>query len=537
MMRRALAGCVAAALLGGSAHLYGADVRIPALSGGRASVQLVTASDRRPVLGFAAAEWATVYEALDLSTAQTLTLTPTAEVATVGGVATCYLVTVTAPGKRNWVDCVQSPSGGATYELRDLVGAAAIDPASLTAGRVLTDDERAAIDAATSPPTALNRFLVAEDITPAAVTDLLRYVAGDPPSTTPGQVLALDATALAWEWVTPLLDAPLSGGPYGRLNGAWVEAVGPQGDPGPQGPAGADGAPGPAGADGAPGPAGADGAQGPAGPTAISADDDNALSLGTDSLTYLAEADTLSADERAALDEATAAPSETNRILVGTDTLTIPVYDLGDIGDATVPVTVADDDVRKIYTAATTSDGTLTITPPAAGMRVTTLYLDGDGEHETALASTADLYWVNAQATALEACYGERIELWATCLPTRCQMSARTSSVAPVYATATTDPAGDNNAVVWTSRIAGLAGSEYSVTITDPDTVSTPLTVTSVGGAITIACQQDASSNCISTAAQVITATTALVGTNAPGNDGTGVVAAVAATPLTCAAP
>ena len=94
-------------------------------------------------------------------------------------------------------------------------------------------------------------------------------------------------------------EAPLTGGPYGRQSGAWVEAVGPagpagadgpQGPQGPQGPAGADGAPGRDGVDGAPGPAGADGApgiQGPPGPTAVSTDAGNAAMLGTDSLIYV----------------------------------------------------------------------------------------------------------------------------------------------------------------------------------------------------------------------------------------------------------
>jgi hypothetical protein len=275
------------------------------------------------------------------------------------------------------------------------------------------------------------------------------------------------------------------------------------------------------------------------GSSGVSADDDQALSLGSDDLPWLDTASSLSTDERAALDAATAAPDADNRVLVGADTLVIPVYDLGDIGDATVPVTVADDDVRKIYTAATTSDGTLTITPPAAGMRVTTLYLDGDGEHETALASTADLYWQNGNADALIACYGERMELWATCLPTRCQMSTRTSSPAPVKATATTDPTGANNAIDWTLAWNGISGASWSIAISDPTSTSTPLSITASGSTITIACQKNSSGVCISTAAQVIAAMPAAyaTGANAAGNNGTGTIAALAAVPFSCAAP
>jgi hypothetical protein len=654
MIRRpATALALGLALACGSAALGATEVRIPGLTGAKASVRLVLQSDRKTqVIGFDGLEWATTYSAHDLAAAATVALTPTADIATVGGKPTCYLISVSATGGRGWTECVQVPDSPTALELADLVGLSGIDPASLWAGRLLATDERAALNAATSPPDADNRILVAADIAEGAllpsttgaeegwslvldgdlaaqwaepdpgcttltcltdgpsalgtagqvlataaggaswnwitptelpstvgawagdilglaaapggglsgvwlrqggllpttpstsypyilewspswgkrwqpISDALRYAAGNPPSSTPGQVLALGANPAYWTWISPLVDAPLTGGPYSRSAGTWVEAVGPQG------PAGADGAPGPAGADGAQGP------QGDPGPTAISADADNALSLGTDSLTYLDEAGTLSADERDALDAATAAPDADNRVLVGADTLVIPVYDLGDIGDATVPVTVADDDVRKIYTAATTSDGTLTITPPAAGMRVTTLYLDGDGEHETALASTADLYWQNGNAIALISCYGERMELWATCLPTRCQMATRTSSPAPVYATATTDPTGANNAIDWTMGQNGIAGAAMSIEITDPTSVSTPLSITLSGSTITIACQQNSSSVCISTAAQVIAAMPAgyATGANAAGNNGNGTIAQLAAVPFSCAAP
>lgn len=257
------------------------QVRIPALTGGKASIRLVYQSEpTRQVMGFDGPEWATAYAALDLSTAETIDLTPTADIATADGRATCYLVTASAPGGRGWTHCIQVPDSPNVLELRDLVGASAIDPASLTAGRVLTDDERAALDAAHDPG-ADNPLATLADLGSAGIHD-----------------------------------APLSGGPYGRFAGAWVEATGPQGPPGPagadgadgpqgpqgdtgpQGPAGADGADGPqgiqgpAGADGTQGPQGpagadgADGPQGPAGPTAVSTDPGNLVVLGSDSLIY-----------------------------------------------------------------------------------------------------------------------------------------------------------------------------------------------------------------------------------------------------------
>ena len=76
-------------------------------------------------------------------------------------------------------------------------------------------------------------------------------------------LIYVPATAVA------VSEAPLTGGPYGRQSGAWVEAVGPAG---PAGPAGADGAQGP---------------QGPAGPTAVSTDAGNSATLGSDSLIYV----------------------------------------------------------------------------------------------------------------------------------------------------------------------------------------------------------------------------------------------------------
>ena len=88
-------------------------------------------------------------------------------------------------------------------------------------------------------------------------------------------------------------EAPLTGGPYGRQSGAWVEAVGPAGPPGadgapgPAGPAGADGPQGPQGPQGPAGADGAQGLQGLQGPTAVSTNAGNSATLGTDSLIYV----------------------------------------------------------------------------------------------------------------------------------------------------------------------------------------------------------------------------------------------------------
>ena len=121
-----------------------AQVRIPALAGGKASIQLVDAADRKtPVLGFVGPEWATTYSGLLLDTAKTVELTATADIATAGA-STCYKVTVAASGGRGYDACVTVPPGSATHDLRTLAGAAVVPPASLLAGSLLPSTAGAA---------------------------------------------------------------------------------------------------------------------------------------------------------------------------------------------------------------------------------------------------------------------------------------------------------------------------------------------------------------------------------------------------------
>lgn len=94
----ALLGACAALALSSCDPAYATEIRIPALAGGKASVQLVDATSHRPVLGFDGPEWATAYEALDLSAPVTVELTPTAAIALAGGGTTCYLVSVVSGG-------------------------------------------------------------------------------------------------------------------------------------------------------------------------------------------------------------------------------------------------------------------------------------------------------------------------------------------------------------------------------------------------------------------------------------------------------
>lgn len=111
-----------------------------------------------------------------------------------------------------------------------------------------------------------------------------------------------------------------------------------------------------------------------------------------------------------------------------------------------------------------------------------------------------------------------------------------------LYAAATLDPSGANNAVVYTARLPGARGNAISVTYVVAG-LGTSLNVAVVGNAITVNVGTDGGGLATSTAAQVraaiaaSTAANALVtSANAAGNDGTGVVAAVSATLLAAGA-
>lgn len=105
-------------------------------------------------------------------------------------------------------------------------------------------------------------------------------------------------------------------------------------------------------------------------------------------------------------------------------------------------------------------------------------------------------------------------------------------------ASLTTALAGNNNDLTFTADNAGVAGNDISVRYVVAGN-STPLSVSVAGNAITVNVATDAGGLPTSTATQAKnaidanTSAAALVNVaNAPGNDGTGVVAAMAATNL-----
>ncbi|RJX18511.1 MAG: hypothetical protein C4570_06430 [Ammonifex sp.] len=110
---------------------------------------------------------------------------------------------------------------------------------------------------------------------------------------------------------------------------------------------------------------------------------------------------------------------------------------------------------------------------------------------------------------------------------------------AGVAATVTLNPAGDNNDVKVTAKAAGTAGNSIKVQLKAPGAASQPLFVRVESDVIVVYLATDAGSAITSTAAQVIAAINAtlwvkdqVLAANGAGSDGTGVVAAVAATAL-----
>jgi hypothetical protein len=175
----------------------GAELRIPALAGARASVQLVDAVTHRPLLGFNGPEWATAYEGLRLDTEQLVTLTPTVDIA--ADAATCYLVTVTASGSRGYSRCVQLADVAGTQELSDLSESITIDPGSVLAQRLPPDPSE---EADGRWITTLDGAWIATDAPPGSgATTLLELTDGPATYGTANQVLAINITEDGWEWV------------------------------------------------------------------------------------------------------------------------------------------------------------------------------------------------------------------------------------------------------------------------------------------------------------------------------------------------
>lgn len=106
-------------------------------------------------------------------------------------------------------------------------------------------------------------------------------------------------------------------------------------------------------------------------------------------------------------------------------------------------------------------------------------------------------------------------------------------------ASLTTALAGGNNDLVFRARRAGVAGNSITIAYVDPAGNNQPLTVTVVGTVITVSLATGVAGAITSTAAEIKAAIEAspgasslIYGVNATANDGTGIVIALAATPL-----
>jgi hypothetical protein len=111
------------------------------------------------------------------------------------------------------------------------------------------------------------------------------------------------------------------------------------------------------------------------------------------------------------------------------------------------------------------------------------------------------------------------------------------------FATLSTDLAGANNDLVYTSKLPGADGNSITVAYVDPGAPSASLAVTVTGTAISVSLATDGGSAITSTAALVKAAIEASVAANRlvsvankAANDGSGVVIAMAATNLTSGA-
>jgi hypothetical protein len=114
----------------------------------------------------------------------------------------------------------------------------------------------------------------------------------------------------------------------------------------------------------------------------------------------------------------------------------------------------------------------------------------------------------------------------------------RRISPATANASFTTNLAGANNDILFASMVPGAGGNQITISFVVAG-LNTPLSVTVNGFAIIVNVATNGAGAPTSTAAQVIAALTASASAsnlvavaNAPANDGTGVVAALAATPL-----
>lgn len=185
MMSRAVIGAVLLAL---AASASATSVRLPPQLDGdgtaretRVQIRLIGA-DGKQAVAINSTDLATEYRqiTIDSTAGATVSLAPQSALATPDGSQTYYQICYS---DRQVCWSVQVPESGSVLELTDLIGGEAIDPADITAWRLLSTDERAALDAATAAPSAENRILTGADALaaglPEAPIDGTQYVRQD----------------------------------------------------------------------------------------------------------------------------------------------------------------------------------------------------------------------------------------------------------------------------------------------------------------------------------------------------------------------
>lgn len=158
------------------------------------------------------------------------------------------------------------------------------------------------------------------------------------------------------------------------------------------------------------------------------------------------------------------------------------------------------------------------------------------------MASIAQYVFPPATPVSAYAPLAVEVERRAGRHPNATPVAAISAGSSAVAAALTVDPTGTNNSIDYTAATAGVAGNSITIAYVN-DGASQTIDVDVAGTAITVSLATDSGSVITSTAANVRTAiaahagAAALVGTaNHAGNDGTGLVTAIAATPLAAGA-
>lgn len=162
-------------------------------------------------------------------------------------------------------------------------------------------------------------------------------------------------------------------------------------------------------------------------------------------------------------------------------------------------------------------------------------------DHYVAMAVTVDDTGITANEDGLKIVPKGTIVggVNASVLQDSAQLVAKKNTGA-VAASATLDPAGNNNNIVITAKTAGTDGNSIKVQLKDPAGNDKALAVLLEGDTIVVSLATGAAGAITSTATEIIAAINKdldakqlIIAANATGNDGTGVMTAIAATPLT----